>query len=121
MTRILLADQHEEVLQALTSYLGEQCGLVVEGMAREARSLMDLAAHAPPDTILVQFGLPGRPATELFADLHRLVPRPRVIALGVRPEDGRAALRAGADAFVGMTEGGEATLDSLRQVLAKPT
>jgi DNA-binding NarL/FixJ family response regulator len=120
VTRVLLADHREEVLQALASFIGEQCGLVVEGRARDAASLIDLAAHAPAEAILVEFGLPGREPAELFADLRRLTPRPRVIALGVRPEDGRAALRAGADAFVGKNEGGESTFDSLRQVLANP-
>ena len=119
MTRILLADQHEEVLRALTSFLGEECGFTVVGTAREATSLLEAAGRDRPEVVLMEFGLPDRPAADLIKELHRLPSRPRVIAMGVRPEDGRLALRAGADGFASKTESGDWALDSLRQALGQ--
>jgi len=43
--------------------------------------------------------LPGQPMVELLPVLERACPAVWVIALSVRPEAGRAALVAGADAF----------------------
>ncbi len=120
MTRVLLADRHDEVLRALTSFLEEEEGITIVGSAKESTALVQRAREADADLVLVEFGLPGCPPGELFAALHGLSPRPRVVAMSAQPEDSRAALRAGADGFLSKAEDGDWALDSLRLAVSKP-
>ena len=97
--RVLLADHHPSTLWALRSLVGKQQGLTVVGDATEAKSLLTQAEALKPDLVLLDWELPGR-AADLIDVLHAIDPRPKVVAMSSRLETGRAALAAGADAFV---------------------
>ena len=85
---------------------------------QNAKTLKKQAEAQRPDAILLDWELPGRDSQELIAILHKLEPRPRVIAMSSKLEKGRVALAAGADAFISKGETPERVADRLRAVAA---
>ena len=97
---ILLADDQPEVRRALTILLERQPGLIVAGEAVDADDLLAQVETICPDMVLLDWELPGLAGTDLLSALRAVCPGLLVIALSGRPGARRAALAAGADAFV---------------------
>ena len=112
--RLLLADHHPTVLRALQTRLREEGLFVVVGTASDAKTLIKQAEAQRPDAILLDWELPGNGIKDLIATLHALEPRPRVIAMSSKLEKGRAALVAGADAFVSKGEDSNWLIETLQ-------
>ena len=106
--RVLLADDQSKVRSALRLVLEQQPGIHVLGEAVDTTGLLDWVTVTCPDLVLLDWELPGLeadgPSTgsgqRLLSTLRELCPCLAVIALSGRPEARRAALDAGADAFV---------------------
>ena len=98
--RVLLADNQERVRFALRVLLERQTELEIVGEAVSAEDVLNQTQMAHPDLILLSWELPGRAAPDLLPALRQVRPNVTVIALSGRPEARRAALAAGADAFV---------------------
>jgi DNA-binding NarL/FixJ family response regulator len=94
--------------------VGQQHGFTVVGEATEAKSLLTQAEALKPGLVLLDWELPGR-AVDLVDVLHAIDPRPKVVAMSSRLESGRAALAAGADAFVSKSDDPDWLLETLRQ------
>jgi DNA-binding NarL/FixJ family response regulator len=118
--RVLLADHHPSTLWALRSLVGKQEGFTVVGEATEATSLLTQAEALKPDLVLLDWDLPERPAG-LIGRLHAIDPRPRVVAMSSRLETGRAALSAGADAFISKGDEPDWLLETLRLYAKRDT
>jgi len=97
---ILLADDQPEVRRALTILLERQPGLTVAGQAVDADDLLAQAEALCPDLVLLDWELPGLVGSSLLSALRAVCPGVLVIALSGRPGARRAALAAGANAFV---------------------
>jgi DNA-binding NarL/FixJ family response regulator len=119
--RVLIADDQPQVRSALRLLLGQEPGVTVVGEAEDAEQALKLATGRQPDLVLLDWELPGRPAADASAGTgQRLLPalrarRPclKVVALSGRPEARRAALAAGADAFVSKGDPPEQLLAAL--------
>lgn len=98
--RILLADAQPKVRFAMRVLLERQPGLEVIGEAVDAEDLLAQVETTCPDLVLLGWELPGLEAADLVSALRQAGPNLSVIALSGRPEACRAALGAGADAFV---------------------
>jgi DNA-binding NarL/FixJ family response regulator len=98
--RIFIADADQEVRVGLQLRLHQEPGLLVVGIAVQAKGLVAQVELSQPDVVLLDWLLPGRPASELLADLRALERRPKIIVLAVRSEVESEAMAAGADAFV---------------------
>jgi len=102
--RILLADDQPKVRFALRVLLERQPGLEIVGEAADARDLLAQTETARPDLLLLGWELPDRARVGLLAALRKVCPDLAIVALSGRPEARRAALAAGADAFVSKTD-----------------
>jgi DNA-binding NarL/FixJ family response regulator len=98
--RILIAERHASVREAVKMFVQRQQGLYVAGEAADDRELLRLSEITRPDIILLGWDLGERPAGDLVEALRQIESQPSVIVLDVQPESARAALAAGADAFV---------------------
>jgi len=98
--RVLLADDQPRVRFALCVLLEQQPGLKVVGEASDAQDLLAQAQVTRPDLVLLAWELPGLAAAGSLPALRRICPNLFVITLSGRPAARRAALAAGADAFV---------------------
>jgi DNA-binding NarL/FixJ family response regulator len=99
-TRILIADRRPRIRFALRALLKRQPGIELVGEAGDAQDLETQIETARPDALLLDWWLKGMATDDLLAELKERCPSLRVIVLSGRPEARRAALCAGADAFV---------------------
>lgn len=113
---ILLADDQPEVRRALTILLEQQSGLTVVGEAVDAHHLLLQIEITCPDMLLLDWELPGMPAPQLLSTLRATCPDLLIIALSVRPGARRAALTAGASAFVSKADPPDRLLAAIRRV-----
>ena len=102
--RIILADHHATVLWALKTLLQETPEIEVIGETDNSQALLIQAENNSPDLILVDMELPGEPIADLITNLHSLTPKPIVVVMSIKPENGRFMLKAGADAFVSKSD-----------------
>jgi len=99
--RVLLADDQSKVRSALRLLLEQEPGMSVVGEAAGAEELLAQVGAVHPDLVLLDWELPGlQDDNPVLPTLRALCPRLSVIALSGRPDARRAALAAGADAFV---------------------
>jgi DNA-binding NarL/FixJ family response regulator len=98
--RILLADSQAKVRFALRVLLERQPGFEVVGEAASAEELLALVAASCPDLVLLDWTVADALAADSLRALQNDHPELRVIVLSGRPEVRKAALAAGADAFV---------------------
>jgi DNA-binding NarL/FixJ family response regulator len=114
--RILLADQEANVRFGLRTLLERQPGMQVVGEAVNAEAMLSQVKTICPDLVLLDWSLPGIAADQLLPTLRKIYPGLAVIVLSGQPEVRRAALAAGADAFVGKTDPPEQLLAAIRSV-----
>lgn len=89
--RILLADNHEMVLEAFKKLLEPEFQVV--GTASDGRELVTSALELRPDVIVVDIGMPLFSGTEVGRDLKLLLPFTKFIALAMS-EDWEIAAKA---------------------------
>ena len=111
--RVLLVDDDARVRTALRALIRSSYGVSVAGEASSASEAMLADEELDPDVVVLDILLPS--AREGLDVLKRLVGRGReVIALSIRVELRRAALAAGAAAFVEKGVSPDVLLDVLR-------
>src|SRR5688572_20615273 len=99
MTRVLVVDDEEQILRALSVNMKAR-GYQVD-IARTGEKALELAARRQPDVVILDLGLPGIDGTEVVRGLRGWTSVP-IIVLSVRDDqsDKIAALDAGADDYV---------------------
>ena len=97
---VLLADRHHALAEGVRGLLDTAFGSVV--MVAEETSLLEGAARLQPDVAVVDLSLAQGRSLGWLRSLRERCPRLKVIVLSVHDEPNvrRAALEAGADAFV---------------------
>jgi DNA-binding NarL/FixJ family response regulator len=97
---VLLADRHHGLVEGVRGLLESSFGMVV--MVADKTSLQDVAFRLQPDVAVVDLSLAQDGDLNWLRAVRRRCPELKVIALSVHDEDAvrRAALAAGADAFV---------------------
>lgn len=113
--RILVADRQAKVRFALRVLLERQPGFAIVGEASSAADLLTQAAAEDPELVLFDWDLAAPTATGLLLALRCACPDVTVIALSGRAEARRAALDAGADAFVSKGDPPERLLSTIAQ------
>lgn len=110
--RIIVADNHPQVLWAPRTVLEEQPEFDCLGEAVDAEELLELAAIHTTDLVLVDRELPGHPIENLITILHALGPKPFVVVMNSGFEHSRTLLKAGADSFVSKEDQPDWLLDT---------
>jgi DNA-binding NarL/FixJ family response regulator len=116
-TRILLADDHPPMLQALRDLL-ELGGHQVVGAAGDGRQALKLARALQPDIIILDLSMPRLNGVDTALEIRRWIPGARTLVLTAH--DGREhvlrALRAGARGYVLKTQAAEELLRAVKEV-----
>jgi DNA-binding NarL/FixJ family response regulator len=112
--RILLADDHREVLSALRLLIDNEPWLDVVGEATDVRSLLAATVELDPQLVLLDWELPGLPGCDVVQELLARRRELAIVALSGKVESERSAMRAGATAFVSKGDPPERLLDVLR-------
>ena len=100
--RVMLADDEDAVLDALTSVLGTDPSIDVVGTAGDAPGAIGLAQAEAPDVAILDLRMPGGGGVKATREIRRRSPDTRVIALSslTEPDGIVGVLRAGAIAYV---------------------
>jgi len=100
--RVLIADDHAVVRQALRYMLEAQPGLEVVGEAANGREAVELAEKVQPDVVLMDTIMPGLNGIEATRQIRRRLPKTKVLMLTGYMEDEHVAgaLKAGAHGYV---------------------
>jgi DNA-binding NarL/FixJ family response regulator len=83
--RILLADDHQLVLQRVTSLL--QTVFNVVGAARDGREMVSEALRLQPDVIVADISMPGLSGIDAAHQLRQRGSTAKLVFLTIHPED----------------------------------
>ena len=120
--RVLLADDHRLILEALERTFAEVEGIEIVGMANDGRQVVPLIARTNPDIVLLDMRMPEMDGLTCLERIRKQHPRVKVVMLsGLDDQERvRAALKRGASAYIVKTVNPLDLPAALRQVV-KPT
>jgi DNA-binding NarL/FixJ family response regulator len=98
--RVLLADDHQMLLDALKGVLEPRCDVV--GMVGDGRSLLEAAAKLQPDIIVVDIAMPQLNGLDAARQIKHSMPRVKLIFMTMNEDPYLVgeAFRAGASAYL---------------------
>ena len=115
----LLCDDHPLVLEGLGALISREPGWRVSARAGGGAEAVRLAAASSPDVAVVDVAMPDMDGIETTAQIRRVSPRTRIIALSMYADDHylRRMLDAGASAYVLKNEASADLIRAIRCVL----
>ena len=115
--RILLADDHTMVAQALAHYLKEDFDLL--GIVDDGQKLLDAVRALRPDVVVSDIAMPVMGGIDALRELRERGEEVKVILLTMHaePELACQALRAGASAYLLKHSAGEELVAAIGQVM----
>ncbi len=117
-TRILIAEDHTMLADALQMLLSTQDDMTCVGVAANGTDAVEYAARLRPDVLLLDLGLPGLDGLAVMKALNALDSAPRTLVVTARMDAGsvRAALALGAAGYVPKNESSGELLLAIRRV-----
>lgn len=114
--RILLVDDHAVLRSGLRLLINSQSDAEVVGEASDAREGALKVRELRPDIAVIDLTMPGASGMKLIEQIRREVPSTRVIVLTMHDDPAyvRAALAAGANAYVAKTAVDDELLAAIR-------
>jgi DNA-binding NarL/FixJ family response regulator len=98
--RVLVADDHAEVMEAVCRALAPACEIA--GTVADGRALLEAVQRLEPDAVVLDLNLPAVNGLEACRRLTRTHPAVKVVVFSAtsEPEIRDALIAAGASAFV---------------------
>jgi DNA-binding NarL/FixJ family response regulator len=120
MTRVVLADDDEQLRAGLRIVLATAPDLVVVGEAGDGLSAVETVVRLRPDLVLMDVRMPGIDGIEATRRVRTQAPETAVLVLTTFHDDAyvEQALAAGASGFVLKRSAPERLLDAVRTVAA---
>ncbi|GAB3835116.1 response regulator [Dactylosporangium cerinum] len=120
-TRILIADDQENVRIGFRLVLDSQPDMTVVGEAASGTAALDLARHLRPDVVLADIRMPGLDGLELTRRLAGTGPRVIVVTTFDQDDYLTTALRDGACGFLLKRSGPTLLIEAVRAAMAGDT
>lgn len=122
-TKILIADDHRVVREAISSLLSSELGMEVVGDAEDGRAAVQLARRLKPDVIIMDVAMPNLNGIEATRQIVRELPRSKVIALSAYSDrrSVREMLKAGASGYIPKRCGFQELASAVRTVASNRT
>jgi len=118
--RILVADDHAVVREGLARLIDDQPDMRVVGQAANGDEALAVGRSADPHVVLLDMRMPGLGGVAAIRRLREMCPSARVLVLSMYEDEHymRAALRAGAHAYLGKRASSETLLSTIRKLRA---
>jgi DNA-binding NarL/FixJ family response regulator len=115
--RILLADDHVLVAEALKSLL--EPAYEVVGVVADGRALLDAAQRLKPDLIVVDVGMPQLNGLDATRQIKRILPSVKVMIVTMNEDSALVAeaFRAGASGYILKHSASQELLQAIQEVV----
>ncbi len=115
-TRILIADDHQVLLDGLESMLKEVEGIEVKGQCADGNQVIGYLSKEEVDLVLLDINMPGMNGIEAMEKIQKDHPQVKVIALSMykQPSYINRMLRLGAQGYVLKDEGKDEIVKAIR-------
>ena len=119
--RVLIADDHAGVANALNRLLSFDCDVV--GIAGDGGEVVDAAARLQPVVVVLDVNLPNVNGLDVCREITRKHPRARVILITATNDDAvmKAALSAGASSFFDKSAMGDDLVLAIKRAWTEAT
>lgn len=100
--KVLLADDHQLMLEGIRGALDKGKDFEVTGEATSGAQLLSLLAHARPDVVVLDLRIPDMDGLTCLTTIRQHYPSVKVVMLSASADPGeiRAALERGASAYI---------------------
>lgn len=118
--RIVLADDHTMVREALARILGEEPGIEVVAQACDGAAAFQAVSASPPDVLVLDYSMPEHDAPRAIEDLLNRHPELKILVLTVH-ENVHYALRvlqSGAQGYLIKSAAADELVEAIRSVHA---
>lgn len=119
-TTIVLADDHQIVLDGLREILASEPEFRVVGQATNGRALLTQLHEKRPDLVLLDLNMPGTDGLEVIGEIKVRHPSVKILVLTMydSPEIVQRAMMQGADGYLLKDHGREELQLAVREVLS---
>ena len=117
--RVIIADDHQMLLDGLSSFLGNERDIEVVGVTTDGRAVHELFASLRPDVVVMGVCMPGMNGIEATRRLVSEYPKVRVVALSAFSQKQHVLemLTAGASAYIIKENPGSELICALHAVI----
>ncbi|MBN1672403.1 MAG: response regulator transcription factor [Kiritimatiellae bacterium] len=117
-TRLLIADDHAILRDALKQILDDTADMRVTGEAASGPDAVLRVRHNDYDVVLLDICMPGNKGLEAVRQIREIRPKLPILVLSMYGEEqyGLRALRAGASAYVTKESGLEQLVEAIRTI-----
>jgi len=118
MIKIMLADDHEIVLDGLTSLIKPVDGIEIIGKVLNGKDVIPLMNEIDLDVIVLDINIPGINGVELTGIIKSKFPNVKILILTMHDEIGfiRRVIEAGADGYILKNKGKEELITGIKEV-----
>ena len=117
MKTIFLVEGEKHVREALRLLLELESNFTIIGEDGMAETALAKICQNPPDVILLSWDLPSlHHPQRLISAIRLCAPNTIILAMGVKPEQAKIALKAGAESFLSKQLPPDEFLDALKKV-----
>lgn len=119
-TQILLADDHQVIIDGLKALLSGEPDMEVIGQATDGLQVLPKVLDLKPDVLVLDLMMPGLGGLEVARQMKERAPSTKVIVLSMHANDAYVveALRNGASGYVLKQAEARALVDAIRTVSA---
>src|SRR5438128_10396909 len=117
--RVLVADDHEMIREAVKAILAGESGTEIVGEARDGPSALRLARELVPDAIVLDNRMPGLSGLDVARRISKELPNTSIVFLTLDSRIEELARAAGADAVVMKDAPAGELLRAVKRVAAK--
>lgn len=119
ISKVFIVDDHELVRQGLRMLINGENDLKICGEASTVSDALKMRSSLSPDVAIVDISLPDGNGLDLIKQLHRWLPRMRIIALSMHDDElyAERALNSGASGYINKQDSAQKLLIGIRQVI----
>jgi DNA-binding NarL/FixJ family response regulator len=116
--KLVVADDHTIVRQAVTAILNEEEDFAIAGEACDGHAAVRLCAALHPDVAILDITMPMLNGVDCAREIFRVCPRTKIVVLTMHSEEQfvQASLRAGISGYVMKSETASALAEAVRAV-----
>jgi len=116
--RVLVADDHEAVLEGVRALLEREAGLEVCGVASNGRDAVTYATKMKPDVVVLDMTMPDLDGISAIRQIKRALPETEVVVYSAHSSEEaiEEAFDAGAKSYIGKAGTSRDLIDAIRSV-----